>query len=107
MLDLNALSTPTSGLVLSDAFNINERGEILGAAEPPGCTNTDACGRLFLLVPCVGDQADAKGCEEGAVAVSAGEAIVSGAPTMRRTTGEIGGGVSRFRRPGGPAGRRR
>jgi probable HAF family extracellular repeat protein len=107
MIDLNTLATPTPGSVLSSAFNINERGEIAGVTAPPGCTNTDACGRLFLLVPCIGDQADAKGCAEGAVAVSAGEAIVSGAPTMRRTTGEIGGGLSRFRRPGGPAGRRR
>jgi probable HAF family extracellular repeat protein len=62
MIDLNTLATPTSDLVLSSAFNINERGEIAGVTAPPGCTNTDLCGRLFVLIPCIGDQADAKGC---------------------------------------------
>jgi probable HAF family extracellular repeat protein len=54
MLDLNKLIPPDSGWVLTNAFNINDRGEILAKAAPVGFTpNDDAdLGHLVLLVPC-------------------------------------------------------
>jgi probable HAF family extracellular repeat protein len=57
MLDLNKLIPPGSGWVLTNAFNINDRGEILAKAAPVGFTpNDDAdLGHLALLIPCEDD----------------------------------------------------
>jgi probable HAF family extracellular repeat protein len=50
MLDLNTLIPPGSGWVVANAFEINDRGEILAEAAPVG----DIADRehLVLLVPC-------------------------------------------------------
>jgi len=60
MLDLNTLIPPGSGWVLTNAFNINDRGEILAKAAPVGFTpNDDAdLGHLALLIPCNDDDWD-------------------------------------------------
>jgi len=60
MLDLNKLIPPGSGWVLTNAFNINDRGEILAKAAPVGFNpNDDAdLGHLALLVPCKEDGSD-------------------------------------------------
>jgi hypothetical protein len=50
---------------LITAFNINDRGEIVGWGVPPGVQDPHFGGRLFLLIPC-GDVAE--GCERNAVA---------------------------------------
>jgi probable HAF family extracellular repeat protein len=105
MLDLNTLSTPTSGLVMSDAFNINERGEIVGAAVPPGCSDTGLCGRLFVLIPCDGGLVDTKSCGDvsGGTAGQTDAAIVSRPPKAPRTrplTGAFGGRFFKRLRPG-------
>jgi probable HAF family extracellular repeat protein len=54
MVDLNTLIPPGSGVQLTAAFNINDRGEILAKAAPIGFTpNDDAdLGHLVLLIPC-------------------------------------------------------
>jgi probable HAF family extracellular repeat protein len=54
MVDLNTLISPGSGVQLTNAFNINNRGEILAKAAPIGFTpNDDAdLGHLVLLIPC-------------------------------------------------------
>ena len=54
MLDLNTVIQPGTGYQLTNAFNINDRGEILAKAAPIGFTpNDDAdLGHLVLLVPC-------------------------------------------------------
>ena len=54
MQDLNTLIQPGTGYQLTNAFNINDRGEILAKAAPLGFTpNDDAdLGHLVLLVPC-------------------------------------------------------
>jgi probable HAF family extracellular repeat protein len=54
MRDLNKLIRPGSGLHISNAFNINDRGEILAKSFPIGTTpNDDAdLGHLVLLIPC-------------------------------------------------------
>jgi probable HAF family extracellular repeat protein len=60
MRDLNALIRPGSGLQLTNAFNINDRGEILAKSFPIGSTpNDDAdLGHLVLLIPCDTDDPD-------------------------------------------------
>src|SRR5215470_10239866 len=54
MMDLNALIPPGSGLQLTNAIDINDRGEILAKSDPVGVTPIDDedLGRLLLLVPC-------------------------------------------------------
>jgi len=61
MVDLNTLIPSGSNLILEEAENINERGEILVWTQPPGCPDDHVCGRLVLLVPC--DVSDASACE--------------------------------------------
>ena len=58
--DLNKLIPPGSGWVLTNAFNINDRGEILAKAAPEGFTpNDDAdLGHLALLIPCGQDDSN-------------------------------------------------
>jgi probable HAF family extracellular repeat protein len=54
MLDLNALIPPGSGVQLTNAININDRGEILAQSDPLGVTpiGEESLGHLVLLVPC-------------------------------------------------------
>lgn len=54
MRDLNKLIPTGSGVQITNAFNINERGEILAKSFPIGTTpNDDAdLGHLVLLIPC-------------------------------------------------------
>ncbi len=59
IVDLNTL-IPPSDLIMAEAENINDRGEILVWAQPPGCGDDHVCGRLVLLVPC--DANDPAGC---------------------------------------------
>jgi len=69
MLDLNTLIAPGSGWQLTNAFNINDRGEILAKAAPLGFTPDDDAdlGHLVLLVPCEGND-DAVCAANGEVA---------------------------------------
>jgi probable HAF family extracellular repeat protein len=54
MRDLNKLIAPGSGLQITNAFNINDRGEILAKSFPLGTTPNDDedLGHLVLLIPC-------------------------------------------------------
>jgi probable HAF family extracellular repeat protein len=54
MLDLNTLIPAGSGLQLTNAININDRGEILAKSIPVGVTPIDDedFGHVVLLVPC-------------------------------------------------------
>ena len=54
MRDLNKLIRPGSGLQITNAFNINDRGEILAKSFPVGTTPNDDedLGHLVLLIPC-------------------------------------------------------
>src|SRR6266481_3524774 len=64
MLDLNTLIPEDSGLQLTNAININDRGEILAKSVPVGVTPIDDedLGHLILLIPCKGG--DVGGCNE-------------------------------------------
>jgi probable HAF family extracellular repeat protein len=58
MIDLNAFVPEGSTLQqLTDAFNINDRGEILGVGLPPGIPPGEVGGHVFLLIPC-GDESE-------------------------------------------------
>ena len=54
MIDLNTVIPPSSGLQLTNALNINDRGEILAKSIPAGVTPIDDedLGHVVLLVPC-------------------------------------------------------
>jgi probable HAF family extracellular repeat protein len=60
MIDLNTVIPPGSGLQLTNAFNINDRGEILVKSIPESVTPVDDedLGHVVLLVPCEEDRGD-------------------------------------------------
>ena len=60
MIDLNTVIPPGSGLQLTNALNINDRGEILAKSIPAGVTPIDDedFGHLVLLVPCEENRGD-------------------------------------------------
>ena len=60
MIDLNTVIPPGSGLQLTNAFNINDRGEILAKSVPEGVTPVDDedLGHVVLLVPCEEDRGE-------------------------------------------------
>jgi probable HAF family extracellular repeat protein len=68
VVDLNTL-IPRNSMPLSEARNINDRGEIVAWGLPDGCDNPDVCGQLVLLVPCNAN--DASDCESADVSTSA------------------------------------
>jgi probable HAF family extracellular repeat protein len=80
--DLNTLIPPNSSLLLTTAFNINDRGEIVGWGAPPGVQDLHFGGRVFLLIPC-GD--DEERCGDSAVgtvpAAQSDPAPVASSPT--------------------------
>jgi probable HAF family extracellular repeat protein len=51
MYDLNKLIPPGSSLHLFFVSFISDSGEIAGVGLPSGCTNADACGHAFVLIP--------------------------------------------------------
>jgi probable HAF family extracellular repeat protein len=58
MIDLNTVIPPNSGLQLTNALNINDRGEIIAKSVPDGTVPVDDedLGHLVLLVPCREDR---------------------------------------------------
>jgi probable HAF family extracellular repeat protein len=58
MRDLNKLIRPGSGIQVTEAFNINDRGEILARSFPLGTKPNDEAdlGHLVLLIPCGADE---------------------------------------------------
>jgi probable HAF family extracellular repeat protein len=71
MLDLNRLIPAGSGWQLTNAININDRGEILTKADPIGVTPVDDpdLGHLVLLVPRDSDEEDYEESAAGATSV--------------------------------------
>jgi len=68
MIDLTTLIPPNSGLQLSIAFGVNDRGEIAGLELPlsSSCADPFVCGHAFLLIPCGGEDSDNVACEDHA-----------------------------------------
>ena len=91
MQDLNTLIQSGTGYQLTNAFNINDRGEILAKAAPLGFTpNDDAdLGHLALLIPCDDDHANAEGCDYSTVEMITTQSSASarrGPSTAQQTT---------------------
>jgi len=75
MIDLNVFLPPNSDLhQLTDAYNINDRGEIDGLGIPPGCGDEFICGHVFELIPCdeSNGESNCRGADD-AVGVAQGE----------------------------------
>ena len=71
MLDLNKLIPPGSGWVLTNAFNINDRGEILAEASPVEPNDDADLGRLTLLGALQGRRSDCENSIERPESLSA------------------------------------
>lgn len=86
MRDLNTLIAPGSGLQLTNAFNINDRSEILTKSFPVDTTpNDDAdLGHLLLLVPC-GDEDHEGDCADHDRSDTAVMALGSKSPSTPAT----------------------
>ena len=97
IVDLNTLVPPGSGLQLSEAHQINDRGEIaIGALDANG--NNHA----VLLIPCDENHPGVAGCDYDLIDAATAEARVSPAPTNQRLTGftpgaRMPGMLNRFR----------
>jgi probable HAF family extracellular repeat protein len=65
MMDLNALIQPGTDYQLTNAIDINDRGEILARAAPLGFTPDDDAdlGHLALLIPCDNDHFGHDDCD--------------------------------------------
>jgi probable HAF family extracellular repeat protein len=104
MLDLNTLIPPDSGLQLTNAFNINDRGEILAKSIPLGVTPIDDedLGHVVLLIPC-GD--DHEHCGEGIESSDAAvtprrpstEAVATAVPRLSGTAKTIAESAAAWR----------
>jgi probable HAF family extracellular repeat protein len=71
IFDLNSLiANGHSGLRLTTAIAINDRGEIAGVADPPGCLFDLVCGHAFLLIPCAEITQDCKDNAQEATATT-------------------------------------
>jgi probable HAF family extracellular repeat protein len=93
MLDLNTLIPAGSNLQLIDAYNINDRGEILVDAIPLGIppVQTGQLGHLALLVPCHPSN------EEDCSAVAANATQTNAALPSSESTASTGQAVGRWR----------
>jgi len=89
MLDLNMLIPSGSGLQLTNAFNINNRGEILAKSVPLGVIPIDDedLGHVVLLIPC---EEDGHGCEN---------VPSTGAGTIRRFATPVTNQAASLRHP--------
>ena len=66
MFDLNEVTQTPSGFRFTQAFVINDRGEIGGIGTPPGCDFDEDCGHAMVLIPCSGRFHD-RDCDERAM----------------------------------------
>ena len=64
-VDLNTLIPAGSSLQLFAAYDITDRGEIVGGGMLPSCIDSDHCSSLhaFLLIPCDEEHPDVEGCD--------------------------------------------
>lgn len=65
LFDLNELIQAPSGFRFTQAFVINDRGEIGGIGTAPGCDDDEDCGHAMVLIPCNGQSYD-QDCDQRA-----------------------------------------
>ncbi len=78
-VDLNTFVPPGSGLQLTQATSINDRGEIAGWA-----STSDGNNHAFLLIPCDEHHPGVEGCDYGLVDAPA--AVTQTSPAVRDTS---------------------
>ena len=85
MIDLNTLIPPNSGLQLTHAVWINDRGEIVAHTVPLGVPPIDdeILGHTVLLIPCDGTQTDIKGCQDDGREIAVGSHVTAPAVAER------------------------
>jgi probable HAF family extracellular repeat protein len=86
-IDLNTLIPPNSSLQLTNANNINERGEIAGSGVPAGCQpkDVDTCGHAYLLSPCDDNHGGEGDCGEQVAGTDA-TTVNNAAPETQKPT---------------------
>jgi probable HAF family extracellular repeat protein len=78
MIDLNVFIPEGASLEqLTDAININDRGEIMGVGFPVGVPqdNLEIGGHVFLLIPCHDDSESCRDAGTGRIAVTDADAF--------------------------------
>jgi probable HAF family extracellular repeat protein len=100
MVDLNTLVPATSGVQLTEAQQINDRGEI--AVEGPDANGNN---HAVLLIPCDENHPDVEGCDYDTIDAETAAARFSPTPVMQRpatlsSRGRAPGMFNRFRSPG-------
>ena len=84
IVDLNTLVPEGSGIQVTLAETINNRGEIAANGAPSGCEVVENCGHALLLIPCDDNHRDIDGCDYSLVDASA-TAADRPTPTQRPT----------------------
>jgi probable HAF family extracellular repeat protein len=81
MMNLNALIQRGTGYQLTNAIDINDRGEILAMAAPLGSTPDEDLGHIAVLIPCDDDHSGIDDCDYSAVDPDTVTASVTAAPS--------------------------
>ena len=90
-VDLNTLIPHGSSLELSDAMDINDRGEIDGIGVPPGVPSINFVtqGHGFLLIPCDENHPNLEGCDYSLTDGSASTNLASKVASTESTANQI------------------
>ena len=85
MIDLNVFvpSEGSSIALLTDAFNVNDRGEIIGIGFPPGIPPGEVGSHVFLLIPCGHESENCRAARQIAVTAAGAASATNIRPSLR------------------------